>query len=129
MAGVVKSVDFYDPVSVTRFWWALKAFQRHRLTQSRSYQHAEQLTIALAHGDLDNKKKSLETALDLGEALDIDLRPWDYRERPKIEDMAERMTKTWEDYFGKMDDPETQAKIQATVDLLESMNLRNQQRG
>jgi pentose-5-phosphate-3-epimerase len=85
--------------------------------------HQECLTAVLATVGTDGLDKHWQEAIKTGSELIAVLTPWLDHKTPSLEDTATVMLDSWEKHFGgKMDSPEMQERIRATVEMLESMN-------
>jgi hypothetical protein len=113
---------FFDPGWTRRLKLILSSLQRLNLREEMSLNHAYYLGLLAIPGLDDQSTKNLQEQLaDVRERLDVTYRPWHEDSGEKQEQRKKQMatmTSAWEEKYGRMDDPEVQRKIMATLEGL-----------
>jgi hypothetical protein len=131
-AGVVDfgRADPRDPK-----WWRYLRMVLDRLEQENLKEYHglynDRIVATLSRTDLTQESvENLYEASDarIGSIAKI-LFPWADLDRASMrKKQAQQMKEQWESWFGKLDDPDTQRRIQETADALEQMARRGRGR-
>jgi len=113
---------FFDPGWTRRLKLILSGLSQLNLREELKFNHDYYLTL-LTIPELDEQTtKALREQLEnTRTAIDLAYRPWHQALEKSLEHRKQTMrdmTAIWESKFGKMDDPEVQRKIRATVEGL-----------
>lgn len=127
--GFIKNDDLQPVLPWDRLWWfrlhtRLNSFEQKRYREYLQLSHRQNLAgSSVGTGDFANKSWTRSVS-DLDD-LHRSLFRWISREKKDTTTEIRELKNSWEAMFGKFDDPETQARINATARQLSAGKTRN----
>ena len=134
-AAAAGGVDFGRADPRDPKWWRylrliLDQLERNNLKEYHGLYNARTVAV-LGRSNLerDSAEKLLEDSETRISRIGKILFPWVELDRAAVrKQQAQRLRETWESWFGKLDDPDTQRRIQETADWLRNTAKRPRRR-
>lgn len=101
-----------------KLWWVLDQVESENVVRLAEMEHRVHAGAMDYKAGGDCFRVHWDQALALQSKVGRELFPWLPADDPV--DAARKMTADWEKNFGRLDDPETQRKVRATVEFLHS---------
>jgi hypothetical protein len=116
-------------------WWRYLILVVDRLEQENLKEYHrlynERVVAVLSRTDIsrESAEKLLEESDARLDSVTKILFPWAKLDRKAVHvEEAQKLRETWESWFGKLDDPDTQRRIQETADWLRNTAKRSRRR-